>query len=98
MQVEQLKSISYYKDNPVESYSTVERANIYAGFILEVGRNDRWFLTNCFGIEFCKMVDSLIEFILLENDKRMQDVKSIKFYGCRGGKKSKTMISRIKFK
>jgi len=98
MQVTQLSNIGSLRDNPADRYSKLERANIYARFVLAAGRNDSQFLAHCFGSDFCRMVDSLIDFNLSENNKTLQDVDSIKFYECRGGRKTKTLISRIKFK
>lgn len=102
--MQQLKSetlesttVGFYKTNPTEGYSKIERANLYAKFLLECG-NDKTFLSHCFGSAFCKMVDSLIEFNLLENGKKFRDIDTIKFYECKSARASKTIISRIKFK
>ncbi len=78
--------------------SKLERANIYANFVLDVDLSGKWFLNHCFGADFCKMIDTLIDFNLYENGKKFEDIERIKFYECQSGRKTKTIISRIKFK
>lgn len=91
------RDVNLYKKNPVEGLSKVERANMYVKFLLTVGR-DKWFLAQYFDDKFCRMIDAMIDFSLLENGRKFKEIESIRFYECRGESKARTIIWKTKYK
>jgi hypothetical protein len=82
--------------NPFNYIDKVTRANIYAKFLMEGVTKEA--LLECFGAEFCEAINGLVKFNLMETNKELSDVSSIRFYECKSGRGKMTLISRIKFK